>query len=135
MYAYNPRVEQHERSRVWLEGVLSGSQIVRFAWMTLWAFVRISTNPRAFDRPLSAAAAEVAVSSWLAQDTVGILEPGERYWDILRVLMKEGPVSGPLGMDAALAAVVIEHGATLHTTDHDFTRFPGLKWTNPLAQR
>jgi uncharacterized protein len=134
LYAYHPRAEQHEDSRAWLEAALSGSQLVRFAWLTLWAFLRISTNPRAFDRPLSAAEAEVAVSSWLAQPTAGILDPGERYWQILRTLMRESQVSGPLVMDAALAALAIEHGATLHSTDRDFTRFPGLKWTNPLLE-
>ncbi len=133
LYAYHPRAAHHERSRAWLETVLAGSQLVRFAWVTLWAFLRISTNARVFDRPLSGAEAEVAVSSWLAVPTVGILEPGERYWDILRTLMKEGQVSGPLVMDAALAALAIEHGATLHTTDRDFTRFTDLKWTNPLG--
>jgi toxin-antitoxin system PIN domain toxin len=132
LYAYHPRAEQHEVSRAWLEAALSGSRLVRFAWLTLWAFLRISTNPRAFDRPLSATEAEGAVSSWLAQPTAGILDPGERYWQILRALMRESQVSGPLVMDAALAALAIEHGATLHSTDRDFTRFPGLKWTNPL---
>jgi predicted nucleic acid-binding protein len=38
-------------------------------------------------------------------------------------------------MDAALAAIAIEHGATLCTTDRDFARFPGLTWTNPIAPR
>jgi toxin-antitoxin system PIN domain toxin len=80
---------------------------------------------------VSEAAAEV--SSWLAQPGAGVLEPGERHWDILRALMKDGQVAGPLVMDAVLAALAIEHGATLHTTDRDFARFPGLKWTNPLA--
>jgi toxin-antitoxin system PIN domain toxin len=133
LYAYHPRAEQHEASRAWLEAALSGSGLVRFAWLTLWAFLRIATNPRAFERPLSAAEAEAAVSSWLAQPTAGILEPGERYWPILRGLLVKSQASGPLVMDAALAALAIEHGANLHSTDRDFTRFPGLTWTNPLA--
>ena len=87
LYAYYPRAEQHEASRAWLEASLSGSQLVRFAWLTVWAFLRISTNPRVFDQPLSTSEAETAVSSWLAQPTAGIIEPGERHWDILRELM------------------------------------------------
>jgi len=133
LYAYHPKAEQHEAARAWLEAALSGSPFVRFAWLTLWAFLRISTNPRAFERPLSASEAGAAVSSWLAQPGVGIVEPGERHWEILQKLMKSGQTSGPLVMDAVLAALAIEHGATLHTTDRDFTRFAGLKWTNPLA--
>jgi toxin-antitoxin system PIN domain toxin len=135
LYAYHPRATQHGGSRAWLEATLSGSQIVRFAWLTLWAFLRISTNSRVFERPLSAREAGAAVSSWLTQPTVGILDPGERHWAILQKLMNEGQTSGPLVMDAVLASLAIEHGATLYTTDRDFARFPGLKWTNPLADR
>lgn len=135
LYAYHRRAVEHQASKTWLETTLSSEPIVRFGWLTLWAFLRISTTPQLFAQPLSAAEAEAAVSSWLAQPAAGILEPGERYWDILRRLMTEGQTVGPLVMDAALAALAIEHGATLHTTDRDFSRFPGLKWTNPLAPR
>ena len=132
LYAHDPRAAQHEASRVWLEAALSGPDLVRFAWLTLWAFLRISTNPRVFERPLSTKEAEALVSSWLAQPVAGLLEPGERHWEILAGLMQSGQTTGPLVMDAAIAAIAVEHGATLYTTDRDFARFPGLKWTNPL---
>lgn len=133
LYAYHRRAVEHNASRAWLEATLSGSDSVRFAWLTLWAFVRIATNPRAFEQPLSASEAGEAVASWLAQPTAGILEPGERHLDILRDLIHEGQVAGPLVMDAVIAALAVEHGATLCTTDRDFSRFSRLKWTNPLA--
>lgn len=133
LYAYHPKAEQHQTSRVWLEAALSGSEVVRFAWLTLWAFLRISTNPRVFEVPLTAGEAQTAVSAWLARPIAGILEPGERYWEVLRGLMNQGQAIGPMVMDAALAALAVEHGATLHTTDRDFSRFPGLKWRNPIA--
>lgn len=132
LYAYHPKAEQHEKSRTWLEAVLSGTDVVGFAWLTLWAFVRISTNPRVFENPLSASEAADAVSSWLDQPVSTILQPGERHWDILRAVARDGQAVGPLFMDAVLAAIAMEHGATLCTTDRDFARFPGLKWTNPL---
>ena len=133
LYAYHPRAEQHVQSRAWLEAVLSGPDLVRFAWLTLWAFLRIVTNPRAFERPLSASEAEAAISSWLAQPVAGIVEPGERHWEILCGLVRDGQATGPLVMDAVLAAIALEHGATVCTTDRDFSRFPGIKWMNPLA--
>jgi len=133
LYAYHPRADQHEKSRGWLEAVLSGPDLVRFAWLTLWAFLRIATNPRAFDHPLSASEAEAAISSWLAQPVAGILDPGERHWDILRALLDQGQATGPLVMDAVLAAIAIEHGATVCTTDRDFSRIPDVKWINPLV--
>jgi hypothetical protein len=135
LYAYQPRAELHEQSRSWLESSLSGPGLVRFAWLTLWAFFRISTNPRIFERPLSAPEASAAISAWLRQPNAGILEPGERHWEILQKVVQEGQAVGPLIMDAVLAALAIEHGATLNTTDRDFARFPGLVWLNPLAPR
>jgi toxin-antitoxin system PIN domain toxin len=135
LYAYHPRAAQHEKSRAWLETVLSGPDLVRFTWLTLWAFLRIATSPRVFERPLSPSEAAAAISSWLARPAAGILEPGERHWDILRGLVQDGQALGPLVMDAVLAAIALEHGATLCTTDRDFTRFAGLKWRNPLAAR
>jgi hypothetical protein len=132
LYAYHPSAPQHAASREWLESVLSGSELVGFAWITLWAFLRITTNPRVFERPLSSAEAGAAVSAWLEQPGVRILEPGERHWFILQQLMETGQATGPLLTDAALAALAIEHGATVHTTDRDFARFPGLRWCNPL---
>lgn len=133
LYAYDPRAEQHEASRRWLEEVLTGTELVRFGWATLWAFLRISTNPSVYQQPLSVAEGEAIVSSWLNQPTVDILEPAERHWEILRGLLGAGQARGPLVMDAALAAIAIEHGATLATTDRDFARFPGLRWRNPLS--
>ncbi|MGH9255871.1 MAG: TA system VapC family ribonuclease toxin [Vicinamibacterales bacterium] len=134
LYAYDPRAADHEASKHWLEAALSGPPLVRFAWLSLWAFLRISTNPRVFERPLTTAEAEAAVAAWLAQPVAGILEPGERHWEILRALTRHGQTSGPLIMDAALAAIAVEHGATLCTTDRDFARFDGLKWENPLTR-
>jgi hypothetical protein len=133
LYAYQPRAPQHEKSRTWLEGVLSGPELVRFTWLTLWAFLRIATSSRVFEKPLTVQEAETIVSAWLAQPNTGIVEPGERHWEILRDLMRDGQTVGPLVMDAVLAAVALEHGATLCSTDRDFSRFPGLKWLNPLT--
>ncbi len=132
LYAYTPDSAQHDASRRWLEGVLSGNEPVRFAWLTLWAFIRIATNPRVFVHPLSPREAWTAAASWLAQPNAGILEPGEDHLERLGVLLHSGQAAGPLAMDAALAAIAIEHGATLYTTDRDFGRFDDLDWQNPL---
>jgi toxin-antitoxin system PIN domain toxin len=132
LYAYHPRVALHAPSREWLESVLSGTELVRFAWVTLWAFLRIGTSPKIFEHPLTVAEAETIVTSWLDRANAGIIEPGDRHWPIVGGLMRDGQTTGPLVMDAALAAIALEHGATLCTTDRDFSRFPGLKWTNPL---
>jgi toxin-antitoxin system PIN domain toxin len=134
LYAHNSQAPEHEASRRWLETTLSGSELVRLAWLTVWSFLRISTNARVFERPLAIGDAHRIVSSWLARPGVGMLEPGERHWEILQQLTSEGQAVGPMVMDAVLAAIAIEHGATLYTTDRDFARFGGLQWRDPLRE-
>lgn len=87
-----------------------------------------------FANPLSMAEAGAAVTAWLDQPHAGMLEPAERHWEILQDMLAQAQVRGPLVMDAVLAALAIEHRATLQTTDRDFSRFPGLRWENPLPR-
>jgi toxin-antitoxin system PIN domain toxin len=133
LYAYHPRASQHESSRTWLERVLTGPGLVGLTWLVVWAFLRITTNPRVFEAPLSPAEAATIVASWLSRPNVVILDPGPRHWEILGDLLADSQSAGPLVMDAALAALAIEHGATLNTTDRDFSRFPRPDWVNPIA--
>jgi len=133
LYAYDAASEHHARARTWLEEVLSGSDPVGFAWMTLLAFLRVATNPRALVRPLSLAEAAAIVSSWLGQPCVSLLQPGERHWEILSGLLEPAQARGPLVMDAHLAALAIEHGAVVASNDRDFARFDGLRTLNPLV--
>jgi hypothetical protein len=133
LYAYQPRSELHERCRRWVESAFSGEEPVCMAWVTILAFIRISTNPRIFEMPLTAAEAIAIVSSWLERPAVSILEAGEQCWEILRALLVEAQVTGPLVMDAFLAALALENGATLVTTDRDFSRFSKLRLANPTA--
>ena len=133
LYAYHPRAEAHERCRAWVEHAFSGEEPVAIAWVTLLAFVRISTNSRVFEQPLLASEALAAVASWLERPSVSVLEAGEACWEIFRELVMEAQVTGPLVMDAFLAALALENGATLVTTDRDFARFPKLKLFDPAA--
>ena len=132
IYAYHPRDERHAPCRRWLETTFSGLTPVGLPWLSIWAFLRIGTNPRAFEQPLEMQEARDIVSSWLDVSVVRVLEPGERYWDILSQLVVEARVTGPLVTDAALAALALEHGASVCTTDKDFLRFPGLTVIDPI---
>jgi toxin-antitoxin system PIN domain toxin len=103
------------------------------SWITITAFIRISTNPRAFPKPLKIKEAIEIITELLDHPTVTILQPTERHWDLLKQMLVKGQVSGPLTTDAQVATLAIEHGATLYTTDRDFARFPKLKFHNPLS--
>ncbi len=133
LYAYNADAPQHAACRAWLESALNDpDEIVAFPWQTILAFVRIATNPRALSRPLATEAACRIVSQWLARPNVTAVGYGEQFWPQFSVQVVKAKASGPLVTDAALAAVALEQGATLYSTDSDFRRFPGLKVVDPL---
>jgi len=131
LYAYDSDSAQHFACRTWLEAVFNAEETLALPWQTLLAFVRIATNPRAVQRPLTASEACGIVDSWLQRPNVVVLDAGERFWEIFQAQMVEAQVRGPLVTDAALAALALEHGATLCSTDRDFRRFRALKLLDP----
>lgn len=133
LYAVNEDAPHHARARAWLEAQLSGTETTAFAWTVLLAFLRLSTRPLVFPRPLAPEEALAIVRSWLAQPHVAVLDPGERHIETLGRLLAGLGTAGNLTSDAHLAALAIEHGAELCSADSDFARFPGLRWLNPVA--
>ena len=133
LYAYHSQSQHHEAARRWLEQVLSHPELVRVGWTSLLAFVRISTDARLPGEAFLISEAVSVVNEWLAQPNFGVLSPGERHWEILSGILAESQSRGPLVTDAHLAALAIEHGATLYTADRDFRRFAGLRVQYPLS--
>jgi uncharacterized protein len=132
LYAINEAAPNHDRAKSWLEQTLSGTEAVGFAWLALLGFIRISTNPNAVERPLSAPEAIEYVEEWLARPVASIAHPTAQHPTVLRRLLEPVGTAGNLTSDAHLAALAIEHGAELCSHDADFSRFPGLRWTDPL---
>jgi hypothetical protein len=132
LYAVDEDSRHHETARPWLEAVLSGIETVAFSWSVLLAFVRLSTRPVVFERPLGAAEALDLVEGWLAQPCATVVEPTVRHVAVLRDLLGAFGTAGNLTTDAHLAALAIEHGAELCSYDADFGRFSGLRWSNLL---
>jgi toxin-antitoxin system PIN domain toxin len=132
IYAVDEGSPHHQRAKGWLDGELSGGETVAFTWPVLLAVLRLTTNPRVFDHPLSAAEAFDVVEAWLGRPTVTVIGPGERHAALLRELVQLSGTAGNLTSDAHLAAITIEHGAQLCSADRDFARWSGLRWTNPL---
>jgi hypothetical protein len=134
LYAYDSDSAHHALCRSWLEAAFNSEETVALPWQTLLAFLHISTNSRATKKPLQSAEACEIVSSWLHQVNVCVIGAGERFWGLLEDQMREAQVAGPLVTDAALAALALEHGATLCSVDKDFRRFRGLKLIDPTDQ-
>lgn len=133
IYAHVNTFAQHNAAREWLDGRLSGTASVGMPWPSLLAFIRLVTNPRIFERPETVDRAWLQVEEWLDCSPVWIPQPTDRHREALKTLLVDRSLRANLIPDAHLAALAIEHGLILCSSDGDFGRFPGLRWENPLA--
>lgn len=134
IYAVDREAPHHEAAHHWWMSALAGRETIGLPWSTMLAFARLTTNPRVFTHPLTTDQAFDLLEVWTAHHHVVPVEPTSRHLPLVRGLLQTAGTAGNLVTDAHLAAIAIEHGATLFSADADFTRFPGLKWTNPLAE-
>ena len=133
IYAVNREAPLHAAAKSWWEKTVSGNETVGLSWVVLLAFLRLTTRPNLFPKPLRIEAALDIVAAWLEQPSVTVVHPGPRHVEMLRDLLLPVGTGGNLASDAHLAALALEHGAELCSSDHDFARFRPLKWRNPLA--
>ncbi len=132
LYAVNRDFPDHAQARHWWESVLVGDRPVRLPWVVALAFIRISTSPKVFSRPLPVAAATGYIDQWLSLPAVEMISPAPGHWLLLARLINATGTGGNLTTDAHLAAMALLHGATVYSADNDFKRFPGLLHVNPL---
>ena len=135
IYAYDASSPFHAAAAAWWQQCLSGEEPVGLAPVVLFGFVRISTHPRVFLHPLTAAEAADVVRTWLEQPVVRVLEPSPGHVSQVLGLLEGIGTGGNLVTDAQIAALALEQDAVLYTSDADFLRFPGLRWINPLTAR
>lgn len=132
LYAENPATAHHERARRWWDQVLSGNEPVGLCWPVVTAYIRIATNARVFVQPLTLVQACHRVQSWFDQPCVRMVAPTPSHWQVLAELLTTANANANLVPDAHLAALAIEHNCEFYSADTDFSRFPKLKWRNPL---
>lgn len=136
VHAYNSDFPHHAAARHWWEQAAEGRYgAIGLAWVTILGFLRISTSRSVMERPLPVMEAVAIVRSWLKQEPIQVLIPGERHGETLFRLLEDLGVAGNLTTDAHLAALSLEYRAEVATSDSDFARFAGLRWFNPLASR
>jgi hypothetical protein len=135
IYAIDADSRHHVAARGWLEGALSGTTPVGLAWMVVLAFLRLTTRPGVLRNPLPIERSVAFVDEWLAQPYVRLVSPGEGHWHLLRKLIRDAGTAGNLTTDAHLAALAIELGASICSTDADFERFSGVDRISPISSR
>ena len=133
LYAEDSLSPLHKQASLWWDDQLSQSGPVCLCWTVLSAFIRIGTNPRVFEHPLTLEQAIARVQSWLDQPCTRVIRPTEQHWTIFQQMLTDGQAVANLVTDARLAALALEHGCELASTDSDFARFPKVKWINPLS--
>jgi toxin-antitoxin system PIN domain toxin len=133
IYATDKSSPHHDAAFPWLKDQLEKTSRVGLPWASLLAFLRLTTNARVFARPLKLQDAWGQVEAWLAGANVWVPSPADNHRAILARMLESAGGGANLIPDAHLAALAVEHGLTLCSTDGDFARFRGLRWTNPLA--
>ncbi|HET7386340.1 MAG TPA: TA system VapC family ribonuclease toxin [Nocardioidaceae bacterium] len=131
LYATNSSSSRHDTARTWLSEALSGEEATGFTWIVLLAFLRLSTHPAIFPRPLDGGAGCEIVRDWLAQPNAVVVEPATGHMATVTELLAGLGTAGNLVNDAHLAAIALDRKATLFSYDNDFARFPGLDWQIP----
>ncbi|HEX4804272.1 MAG TPA: TA system VapC family ribonuclease toxin [Conexibacter sp.] len=134
VYAHHAEAPHHAAARAWFEDVMGAHDRVAFPWPTLLAFVRLMGNRAVMPNPMPLSEAWARIERWLARPQSWIPVPTERHQQILADLL-HGETRPDVANDAHLAALAIEHGLTVCSTDRDFSRFPGVRWHNPLSDR
>jgi toxin-antitoxin system PIN domain toxin len=133
LYAVNQDAHQHQQARGWLDDALSGAATVGFAWVALLGFLRISTRAGVLPRPLRLDQALSVTDAWLQQPPSVVVHPTAGHQRVLAQLLEAVGVGGNLLTDAHLAALALEHRASIASFDRDFDRFPGVHRVTPGA--
>lgn len=134
IYAYDSSSPWHRPARAWWSVLLSGDEPVGLPWLVAIAFLRITTHPTLNENPMAPAEVMEIFRDWEECPNFSYLHPGPRHREVLETLFRPGNVSGNRINDAHIAALAIEHHATVHSNDADFARFKGLRWKNPLGK-
>lgn len=132
LYASFSAFPRHQPAKSWWNRTLSSAQSVSLGHVVIMGFIRIATNARVFAAPLTIDRAIRVVDGWLAQPNVKLIAPSESHWDHYKIMLTKGTVGGNLTTDAHIAALALDYGLVVYSTDTDFARFPKVKWINPL---
>lgn len=131
LHAVNGRAREHDAARDWLGEALGGGEAIAFAWTVVLAFLRLSTHRAVFPRPLAIGQATEVTERWLSAPPALIVEPTRRHLPLVRGMLEANGTAGNLVADAHLAALALEHGATVVSFDRDFARFEGVPVRRP----
>ena len=133
VYAHDDTSPFYRDASAWLEKTLSNEEVF-FSWQSICGFLRIVTNIRIYKTPMGLNDALEIVDSWLELENAHLISLNKTNWQLFKKMMTDGQAKGDLIMDAHLAAIAASNGATVASTDRDFTRFPGISLIDPISK-
>ena len=135
LYAYDSDSPFHDAARAWWQACLSGREPVGLTHPTLFAFLRISTNARVYEKPMTLVESAEHMRSWLARRVSQLLQaPADHAQQVITLLESAGVTAGNLVTDAQIAALALSHRAVVHTADRDFLRFRTVRCHFPIGE-
>lgn len=132
LYSYNQGAPLHNAARNWWIGLMTGDERVGVPWIVVAGFVRLITSRSTVAEPSTVIYAVDTVEEWFTYPHVVPINPGAQHLSLFRQALQAAGVGGNLVTDAHIAALAMEYQAEVHSGDNDFSRFPGLRWRNPL---
>jgi len=133
LYAVDEDSVRHHEARSWLEETVNdGQEPIGLPLVVVLGFIRLSTNAKVFRSPLGIQEALDWISDFRKARNVHDIHPGNAHFGIMGHLLLISGTGGNLTTDAHLAALALEHDATIATGDRDFLRFPGVKTVFPF---
>ena len=117
----------------WLSRLATSPEPFAISVLAVSGLVRIVTNGRVFARPSSVDEVFAFIEELSQRPNARIVGPGPDHLAIFERLCRDAGATGKLVADAQHAAVAVEHGCTMVSTDSDCARFAGLRWQHPLG--
>jgi toxin-antitoxin system PIN domain toxin len=131
LYADDRAAEHHRASRSFLTAALSRGDLILVPWLSVLAYLRISTMSQLHHQPRSVVGALAFIRAVLDRPSVIAGEPDHRHLDRVAELLAATGHGGNLVNDAHLGALALQYDATVISYDNDFSRFPGVRWERP----
>jgi len=134
LYSHRKASPWHREAKAVLTNLAEGRKPWAIPWPCLHEFVAISTHPRIFSPPSTLEEAISQINAWRGSPVLAVLSEDDTFHEIWEKTLINAKICGGAAHDAKIASLCLAYGVSvLYSADRDFSRFKGLKVTNPLV--
>ena len=134
VYAADRNCEEHSICFKLLEDLRHGFLPWFLTWSIIYEFLRVSTHPKVFRKPLEIKESLKFIELLLSSTGLKILVEGQNHVQLAASTLTEiKGIKGNKLHDTHTAIIMREHGISkIYTRDNDFHTFPFLEVIDPL---